>query len=663
MHGYIALAGNPNSGKTTIFNALVGAHEHVGNWPGTTVERKEGLITLDGRRSVLVDLPGIYSLTAHALDEKIARDFLQQERVLAIAIVLDASDLERHLYLATQLLEMGSKVILVFNKMDIAARRGLKIDIERFSVLMNVPVVSTTASQGDGISVLRKTLAACLASPEVPRPVDIHYGDIEPEITQVQEILVPYLPDDISARSVAVRLLEGQENVIPQRAPVPSEIQNRIQQTSRYGQDLEPFFAEQRHAYIAGVVRECVVRHLTLVERLTLSDRIDQVVTHRVWGIPIFLAFMYLLFSLVFRLGDPFVSLIEKAIAFLEVKVMAGVTAAQWPAWIGSLITDGVLAGVGNVLVFLPYIMLLYLGISFMQGSGYLARAAFIMDRFMHALGLHGKSFIPMLLGFGCNIPGIMATRTLSSPKDRIITILILPLMSCSARLPVYTLFAAALFPRQQGLVVFSLYLLGIVMAVLVARILKQIFFREAANPLVMELPPYRWPGFREVVQQMFFQAWLFVRKAGTVIFLFVIFVWVLASVPLGVDYASKESLVGRLGTWVAPIFAPAGFGFWQAAVALFFGIMAKEVVIGTLGTLYGVGQEGLAAILSHHFTPLSGYAFLVMTALYIPCVATIATIHKETNWKWAVFAVAYTLLLGWLASVVIYQVGHFFIR
>jgi len=369
-----------------------------------------------------------------------------------------------------------------------------------------------------------------------------------------------------------------------------------------------------------------------------------------------------LLFTLVFRVGDPFAAAIEHGIAFLGQGSAALIVRAGLPAWFGSLVADGIFSGVGSVIVFLPYIILLYLGISFLQASGYLARAAFIMDRIMHALGLHGKSFIPMLLGFGCSIPGIMAARTLASPKDRIITILILPLMSCSARLPVYTLFAAALFPRHQGLVVFSLYLLGIVMAIVMARVLKGVFFKGESSPLVMELPPYRWPQMRMVAEQTLVQAYYFVRKAGTIIFLFVLLTWALASLPFGVGYASEQSLIGQIGKLIAPIFSPAGFGFWQAAVALCLGVMAKEVVIGTLGTLYGVQEAGLGTILTQHFTPLSGYAFLVMTALYIPCVATIATIRKETNWKWATVAVIYTLSLGWLVSVLIYQVGKLFI-
>jgi len=378
-------------------------------------------------------------------------------------------------------------------------------------------------------------------------------------------------------------------------------------------------------------------------------------------GIPLFLFFMYLLFQMVFTLGSPIADLIDGFFGKLAESAKLFFENQNLPGWLGSLVSDGIISGVGSVLVFLPNIMLLFLGISILEDSGYLARAAFVMDRFMHALGLHGKSFIPMLLGFGCNIPGIMATRTLESRKDRILTILVNPLMSCSARLPVYTLFASAFFPKHQGLVVFSLYLLGIVLAIFVAKVFKHIFFKGEVSPLVMELPPYRVPTIRNVLLSMWTRSSLFVKKAGTIIFLAVVLVWLLSSLPLGVEYAGGSSLIGKLGKILAPLFKPAGFGFWQAAVALLFGILAKEVVVGTLGTLYGASEESLKEVLLEQFSPLSAYAFLIMTLIYIPCIASIATIKRETNWKWTALAVSYSLILGWVLSVLFYQIGRLF--
>jgi ferrous iron transport protein B len=339
-----------------------------------------------------------------------------------------------------------------------------------------------------------------------------------------------------------------------------------------------------------------------------------------------------------------------------------GIEKMGGPKWFSSLISDGIISGVGSVLVFLPNIMLLFLAIAILEASGYMARAAFVMDRFMHALGLHGKSFIPMLIGFSCNIPGIMATRTLESEKDRILTILVNPLMSCSARLPIYTLFAGAFFSEHQGWVVFSLYLLGIILAIVVARIFKSLFFGGEVAPLIMELPPYRFPTMKGILIHMWERGSVFLKKAGTIIFIGVVLIWALASLPIGVEYGSKESLIGQIGSLFAPLLKPAGFGFWQAGVALLFGILAKEVVVGTFGTLYGVEKAQLTSVIQGVFTPLSAYAFMVMSLVYIPCIAAIATIKRETNWRWTFLAVVYSLLLGWLLAVGIYQAGKIFL-
>ncbi len=405
-------------------------------------------------------------------------------------------------------------------------------------------------------------------------------------------------------------------------------------------------------------MRECTERHLGVEQRHQISDRIDRVVTNKLLGIPIFLGLMWFSFQLVFTLGAPLAGFIDSFFGWFGGAVSGVLEAVGSPEWFSSLIADGIISGVGSVLVFLPNILLLFLIIAILEDSGYMARSAFVMDRLMHALGLHGKSFIPMILGFGCNIPGIMATRTLESEKDRILTVLVNPLMSCSARLPIYPLFAGAFFVQRQGLVVFSLYLMGIVLAILVARVFKSIFFKHEVAPLIMELPPYRLPQVKGVLIHMWERGSLFLKKAGTIIIAGVMLIWVLAYFPLDAEYASAQSLIGRLGSFIAPVLKPAGFGFPQAAVALLFGILAKEVVVGTLGTLYGGEGVALKGALLQYFTPLSAYAFMVMSLIYIPCLAAIATIKRETNWKWTGLAVGYSLVLGWVVAGLIYQIG-----
>jgi len=657
----IALAGNPNTGKTTVFNQLVGAREKIGNWPGTTVERKEGAFVYRDCQAVVVDLPGVYSLNAYSPDEKIARNFLIKEQPQLVIVVVDAANLQRHLYLVIQLLEMGQNTIICLNKMDLAQELGLDIATRKLAEILNAPVVETIALRAQGLERLKQTVAENVLRPQPP--LRIHYSELEELICHLEQMLEGNgVQLGVNARSIALRILQEDQDIFEKlkgQTIFPELMQWLESVKKKHPVDMETRIVEKKYAFIKGVVIECAQKHLTLPERVTISDQIDRLVTHRLLGLPIFLGFMYFLFSLVFKVGEPLVRLVHLLFFRLGQQVANGVQAFNLPDWIGSLIAEGVIAGVGSVLSFLPYIMLLFLGISFLQDTGYLARAAFMMDRIMHALGLHGKSFIPMLLGFGCNIPGIMAARTLGSYKDRILTILVLPLMSCAARLPVYTLFAAALFPRHQHLVVFSLYVLGIVLAVIMARIFRRVFFQAESTPLIIELPPYRWPRWRDIIYQMWFQAKMFVIKAGTIIFLFVILSWALAYLPLGVEYASKESLIGRMGSWITPVFSPAGFGFWQASVALLFGIMAKEMVVGILGTLYGVDPSGLATVLQHSFTPLSGFAFLIMTAIYIPCIPTIVVIKKETNFKWAALAVVYTLGLGWTVSVLFYQIGR----
>jgi len=665
----VALAGNPNSGKTTVFNNLTGSRQHTGNWPGKTVERKDGLFRHRGFEVQVTDLPGIYSLTAYSTDEMIARDFLVNERPDVVVVVVDASNLERNLYLTVLLLELGVNVVLDLNMMDDVRRRGLQIDSEKIARALGVRVVETIANRGFGMDELRDAIVEAAVRPRTSEPLRVNYGEevegairaLESEITQ-RGILVEKYP----SRWLAIKLLEGDPAVLNEVGSLPggAELASKAARLaeeleSRLGEDVETYMIERRYGFIKGLV-QASVKGLSVERRLSISDRIDEVVTNRVLGVPIFLGLMWATFNLVFKIGNPMADAIDAFFGWLAERSASLVAAVGAPEWAASLIADGVIGGIGSVLVFLPNIMLLFLAISILEDSGYMARAAFVMDRVMRAIGLHGKSFISMILGFGCNVPAIMATRSIESEKDRIITILVNPLMSCSARLPIYVLFASAFFEGNQGNVIFSLYLLGIVLAIVVARLLKATIFKGTPSPFIMELPPYRLPTIRSVLIHMWSRSSLFLRKAGTIIFGTVLLVWALGSLPPGVEFASQQSLAGRLGSAIAPLLKPAGFGSWQAAVALFFGILAKEVVVGTLGTLYGVEEEGLIEAVRRDFTPLSAYAFMVMSLVYIPCIASIAVIRRETNsWKWTAFAVLYSLFLGWALAVLVYQVGR----
>ncbi|MCL6447072.1 MAG: ferrous iron transport protein B [Armatimonadetes bacterium] len=667
----IALAGNPNSGKTTIFNSLTGARQHVGNWPGVTVEKKEGRLLSAGKTCRVVDLPGTYSLGAYSEDEIIARNFILHEKPDVIINVVDASNLERNLYLTVQLLEMGARVVVALNMMDEAQARQITVDREKLAGLLGVPVVPTVATKNKGVpELIRQALAAAGAGPREALKID--YGrEVEAEIGSLGTVIASHarLMDRYSLRWLAVKLLEEDDHLLQEirKTPDVGDLLARREKSLRRlreiaGEEAENLFAERRYGFIGGIVKQTVSRKKTVEQRLSLSDRIDRVVTNRFLGLPIFLLAMWAVFQFTFKLGDPLVGWIESFFAWLGGVTEGALGAAGAPEWTVSLAVDGIIGGVGSVLVFIPLIFLLFLAISFLEDSGYMARAAYIMDRFMHALGLHGKSFLPMLIGFGCNVPAIMATRTLENRQDRLITILINPLMSCAARLPVYVLFAGAFFSARQGWVIFSLYLLGIVLAVVMGKLFKTFLFKGESAPFVMELPPYRLPTLKGTLIHVWERGSAFIRKAGTIIFGVVVLIWVLSVLPWGVEYAARESLIGRLGSALAPVFVPAGFGTWEAAAALIFGLLAKEVVVGTLGVIYGVGEEGegLAQIIGQQWTPLSAYAFMAMCLIYIPCAATIGAIKRETNsWKWTAFAIGYSLALGWVVAVLIYQGGR----
>ena len=661
----IGLAGNPNVGKTTLFNNLTGLNQHVGNWPGKTVEKAEGHYNYNNNRVDVIDLPGNYALSAHSIEEIVSRDFIVDEDSDVIVNIIDASNLERNLYLTVQMMELGANLVVALNMNKFAQDKGYTIDAKKLSDLLGVPVVEIEANSKIGKDQLLKTIEEAAKNP-VNTVNRLSYG---PELfDHLNELQTAIEEDknlsDVPSRWIAIKLLEDDE-IILDRIEDSSKRNNILNTTEKvkkhfkdiYNESSEEVIANARYAYIEGLLKEVLTKPAT--EKKTLTDKIDSIVTNRILGFPIFLIIMYLMFQITFTVAAPFQDWIDEGFGILGEMVAA----ALGDGMLTSFIVDGIIGGVGGVLVFLPQIILLFLIISFLEDSGYLARAAFVMDKVMHSLvGLHGKAFIPMILGFGCGIPGIMATRTMENEKDRLITMLIVPFMSCTARMPVYLLLVGAFFAAaDQTNVIFSLYVLGIVVAIIVAFILRKTLFDDMDAPFVMELPDYKLPTLRGILMHTAEKSWGFVRKAGTIILAAAIIVWILSSFPAGVEYGSQESAIGMIGTAVAPVFAPLGFGEWQPAVALIFGLVAKEVVVGTFSSLFGVAEEGagIAAAMHGIFTPLTAYVFMVFVLLYIPCFAALGTIKQETGgWKWPLIMSATTLITAYVVAFIVYMVG-----
>ncbi len=690
----IALAGNPNSGKTTLFNILTGSRQHVGNYPGVTVERKEGRIRYNGYDIKVIDLPGTYGLTAYSPDELVARNVLIEEKLDLVINVIDASNIERNLYLTMQLKEMEVPMVLAANMADYAEANGIHINYKLLGKLIGIPVVRLVATKGEGIDELLKLVTADVKKSNLAKAVRYNF-EIEGAISRIENYLKPYQEDSTGffknrnslakypSRWLAIKILENDKEIINKVKSVP-KTKNLLQEVKKEqeylqnnaGDDLENLIAEGRYAYIRGACEEAV--KVVKMNRVSTTERIDRILLNRVIGLPIFLLVMWALFQLTFALGNPIVEWLEDLVAVASVSVGNALPEGL----LNSLLADGIIGGVGGVLVFLPVILLLFLGIAILEASGYMSRAAFLMDKIMHKVGLHGKSFVPMLIGFGCSIPAIMATRTLENPKDRLVTTLVTPLMSCGAKLPVYTLLIAAFFPNEvAGNILFSIYLIGIVLALVMAKVFRTILVPGDSEPFVMELPVYRMPKVKSVLIQMWERAWLYVRKAGTIILAFSIVIWFLFTFPMvdnqGIPYAHateqmENSYAGRLGKTIEPVIAPIGFE-WKTGVALVAGFAAKEIVVSTLGTLYSMsdtdslleGEEkqikSFAQLTREQsgFTPLTAYILMLFTLIYVPCMATIAVIKNETNsWRWPMFTIAYTVSLAWLVCFVVYQSG-----
>lgn len=665
----LAIIGNPNSGKTTLFNRLTGSNQHVGNWPGVTVDRKTGHICYQGVSVDMVDLPGIYSLSPYTQEEIIAREFVLSDEPDGILNIVDASNLERNLYLTLQLIALGLPMVVALGFMDDCRAQGIEIDCARLSDLLGVRVVPISAKRGEGIEELLAVLTTDM-HPPAHQPPYLH--GIGAAVSKVEMLLLRLPLRRASLPFYAAKLLEGDAHMKAQLTLPPEteeEIGRIAQGLASHGvhSDREMIFADALYDFIEDAVRQAVSRPEH--PPLTITERIDRIVINKWLALPIFAALMCLMFMATFGpVGNFFKDILETAInGYLAPGVSGALTAAQAAPWLIGLLCDGVIAGVGGVISFLPQIIILFFFLSVLEDTGYLARIAFIMDTLLRKIGLSGKSFVPMLMGFGCTTPAVMAARTMENEDDRRMTIMLTPFMSCGAKLPVYALFAGALFPAHAGLVTFSLYILGIVVAVFAGFLLKKTIFRGVSAGFVLELPPYRMPTFKGTVRNMWDKARDFILKAGTVIFLMSIVIWLLQNFTptLRPTQDAAESILGMFGTVIAPIFAPLGFGQWQASVSLLTGLVAKEAVVSTMSVLYGAGGDSalLGGILATVFTPLSGYAFLVFTLLYMPCMSAFATIRREMgSMKWALGTAAFQTGLAYLAALLVYQVGRLFL-
>ena len=668
----VALVGNPNCGKTTLFNALTGSNQYVGNWPGVTVEKKEGEARLGDVRFTVVDLPGIYSLSPYSMEELVARRFIIEEQPDAIIDIVDATNLERNLYLTMQLLELERPVVLAVNFMDEVEKNGDVIDCARLSARLGVPVVPISAR--DGINIDRLVQEA---HRQMHTGLTVEPDDLYDDFTHAIHHRVGDLIHDrayakgIPAHWAAIKLLGGDEEVA-RDLELDRETLDRIdaiaaeyEASSPLG-DRETLLADSRYRFVERVVRASVQRK-SREGRPSLTERIDAVATHKYLAIPLFLSMMLLVFLATF--SGPGAWLSDGIAWFVEEVLCPGVSgwlaALHAPGWLSGLLVDGLIAGVGGVLTFLPMIALLFLFLSMLEDSGYMARAAFVMDRTLRHFGLSGKAFIPMLMGFGCTVPAVMGARTMENEKDRRMTILLVPFMSCGARLPIYGLMTAAFFPRWGGLIVFGLYLLGPVMAILSGLILKRSVFQGEPAPFLLELPPYRMPTLKNIWLHVWERVRDFLTRAGTIIAAMSVVVWFLQS--FGADLRmvedTSDSILALVGGLLAPVFAPMGFGVWQAAVALLTGLIAKEAVVSSMSLFYGFSLTDYAAAgaaMAATFSPAAAVAFLVFCALYTPCVAAIATIRREMNsLSWTALALVWQLGTAWLASFAVYQLAQ----
>ena len=716
-HARIAIAGNPNCGKTTLFNALTGARQQVGNWPGVTVDRIEGEYR-DGDLTVdVTDLPGIYSLSAYSIDEQIARKFILEEHPDIVINILDATNLERNLFLTTQLLEMQVPMVVVLNMMDLAERRRIRVEVEHLSRHLGCPVVPVTAARGIGIDELKKVVREALQHRHISKARVVYDSELEKAIRNVEEALRERAAKEgVDSRWLAIKVLESDELALEfiKGTRLDGLIAAETRRVERHtGDDIDIVIADGRYGFIHGLVLDVVHRENEL--RRNLSDSIDKVILNRALGIPLFLLIMYLVFMITINFGSPFVDFFDKLCGIIFVGgLRVLLTSLHSPEWMTTLLSDGIGGGIQTVSTFIPPIFLIFACLSFLEDSGYMARGAFVMDRFLRMVGLPGKAFIPMLVGFGCNVPAILSTRTLENQRDRVLTILMNPFMSCGARLPVYTLFVAAFFPDKGGVILFTLYFTGILLAVLSGLIFKKTILQGEPTTFVMELPPYHMPTLRGIMFHTWTRLKSFILRAGEVILIVVVILSFLNSIGSDGSFGNNDSgksLLSAVSREVGVVLRPLGVREenWPAAVGLFTGVFAKETIVGTLDNLYNELDSGAAAqpasgtgddaqfsywegivdafkaipagfrelfgeeppesdeddatvsVMARYFDGgVGAFAYLLFVLIYAPCVATIAAIYRETNWRWALFSVAYLTSLAWIISTVFYQIATF---
>lgn len=672
----VAIAGNPNTGKTTIFNNLTGENQYVGNWPGVTVEKKQGEFEHKGFKIVLTDLPGIYGFSSYSIDEKIARDFLLEKQVDIILNVVDSTNLERNLYLNMEFQELKIPIIICLNMIDELENKNLIVDVDILSKYLDANIVKTNARKNLGMDLLKDKIVECVESGCQPGKLQFNYPDyICDEITKIVNLLGQYTDKDFKypLKWLAIEFLEGESDIFNKFRDekwfdlIKEQIDKSTKIIETYsGEKVMDHIVSIKYSFLKGLVKEAISSKQTgqaktkrYENRMEFSDKIDRFVMHPVMGVPVFLLVMFLIFFLTFYLGNPLVDILDNFFSFIGEKISAYLSSISINPLFISFLKEGVIGGVGGVVTFLPNILILFILIAVLEDSGYMARASIVMDKFMHLIGLHGKSFIPMIIGFGCNVPAVMAIRTLENPKDRILTMMMIPFMSCAARLPIYILFTSLFFRDNQPVVVWLLYLFGIITGALTVKLAKKALFKKEEMPLIIEIPPYRLPQVSSLLRHAWFRGRMFLQKAGTVILLGVTLIWILASMPFGVKYASENSVIGIIGKFIAPIFAFAGFGFWQAAVALVTGIFAKEIVVGTMSTLFSGQDADISLILSRYFTPLSAFSFMVFSLLYTPCLPTLAVMKQEGGMKFMVLIAIYNFIIALIFATIVFQAGR----
>jgi ferrous iron transport protein B len=714
----VVLVGNPNSGKTTLYNFASGSHERVGNYAGVTVDAREATFKKSDYTFKVVDLPGTYSITEYTPEELFVRTYISEKNPDIVINVIDASNLERNLYLTTQLIDMNIKVVIALNMSDELEKKGDILDYVALGKMIGIPIIPTIASKGKGINDLfDKIIEVYEDKDSIVRHIHINYGNtIENAISKIQPLIKQNkeIADKFSSRYISIKLLEADKTTLNQLSncsnieKIKTQLESEIRKLEKeYQEKSSTVITDAKYGFIVGALKETL--KLNTEQKKEKKRNIDDILTNRYLGFPVFIFFMWLMFQTTFTVGSYPMVLIDSGVSWLGELIKNSMDNGP----LRDLLVDGIIGGVGGVIIFLPNILILFFFISFMEDSGYMARASFIMDRLMHKIGLHGKSFIPLLMGFGCNVPAVMATRTLENKKDRLLTMMIIPFMSCSARLPVYVLLISAFFPHNQGLVLVAIYLIGVVIAVLVALAMKKLLFAKQDVPFVMELPPYRIPTLKNTSIHMWHKGVQYLKKMGTVILFASIFIWALGYFPQNVEYSTdydqqierltstndipvhlktkqieqlelakesehqEKSYIGMVGHFIEPVIRPLGFD-WKIGVSIVTGLAAKEIVVSTMGVLYQANTDDASNSLQSKlqeqihqkgelkgkkvFTPLVAFGFMLFVLIYFPCVAVIAAIKKESDIKWAAFTMFYTTAIAWIVTFIVYQIGSLFV-